>query len=146
MPKKIPLKLLVLRAVLCLCGLAALGTVLMLGITTFTGGPRFSYQVIGRAPAPSGQVVAVLTRVTSGKADDFGYLVDVNATGPDGDSERVANLYAAHRSNSETGLDMIWRDDHTLELRYLSATEAQIDQSDVTVAGQHLTVALKPQH
>jgi hypothetical protein len=143
MSAKIPLKLFVLRAVLCLCGLAALGTVLVLGITIFTGGPRVSYQVMARMPAPSGHIVAVLTRVTSGKAGDFGYLVDVN--GPDGDSERVANLYAAHRSSSEVGLDMVWRDDHTLELRYLSATQAQVDQSDVTVAGQHFTVALKPQ-
>lgn len=145
MPARIPLKLFVLRVVLSLCGPAALGTVLVLGITTITGGPHVSYQIVARAPAPSGHVMAVLTRVTSGKAGDFGYLVDVNSTGPDGDSERVANLYAARRSSSEMGLDMIWRDDRTLEIHYLSATEAQIDQSDVTVAGQHFTVALKPQ-
>jgi hypothetical protein len=139
MSGRIPVRLLILRAVLCLCGLAAVGTILVQGYSTFFSAPKLSHQFIATVAAPGGQLTAVLTRISG--ARDSGYLVDVNA--PDGETERVANFYAVRKGGGEAGLDMVWRGDHTLELHYLRATVARIDQSDVTVAGQPVTILLK---
>lgn len=139
MSGKIPLRLFILRAVLVLCGLAAVGTIAVLGYSSFFGAPKVLHEVMATAPAPGGHLTAVLTRI--GRAGDFGYLVDVNA--PDGESERVANFYAVRKNLSEAGLDMVWQGGHTLELRYQRATVARLDQPDLTLAGQHLIVVLK---
>ncbi len=141
MTGKNTLKLFILRAVLCLCGLAAVGTIGVLAYGSFFGAPKVSHDVIATAHSPGGHLTAVLTRI--GGSGDFGYLVDINA--PDGESERVANFYGVRKNASEIGLDLAWADDHTLELKYQRATVARIDQSDVTMAGRQITILLKPQ-
>jgi len=140
MTGKNTLKLFILRAVLCLCGLAAVGTIGVLAYGSFFGAPKVSHDVIATAHSPGGHLTAVLTRI--GGAGDFGYLVDIDA--PDGESERVANFYGVRKNASEAGLDLAWADDHTLELQYQRATVARIDQSDVTMAGARITIMLKP--
>jgi hypothetical protein len=141
MSERIHLKLFILRAVLCLCGLAAVGTIFLQGYSTFFGAPKLSHQLIATVAAPSGKLTAVLTRISG--AQDSGYLVDVNA--PDGETERVANFYGVRKIGGTVGLDMAWQGDHTLELHYQRATLARLDQSDLTVAGQHVIVRLKSQ-
>ena len=47
-------------------------------------------------------------------------------------------------ADGEAGLDMRWPDAHTLELHYQRATSARLDQSDLTLGGEHLVVVLKP--
>lgn len=141
MSKRIPLRLFILRALLCLCGLAAVGTIFVQGYSTFFGAPKLSHQLIATVATPGGHLTAMLTRISG--AEDAGYLVDVTA--PDGETERVANFYGVHRNGGAAGLDMAWQGDHTLELRYQRATLARLDQSDLTVAGQHVIVQLKPQ-
>lgn len=140
MADRIPLKLLILRSVLVLCGLAAAGTILVVGYGNFFGVPRVAHQLIATVPAPGAQLSAVLTRISGNK--DSGYLVDVTA--PDGESERVANFYAVRRADGASGLDMRWQGAHTLELHYQRATLARLDQPDLTLGGEHLIVVLKP--
>jgi hypothetical protein len=142
MAAPVPLKLVILRAVLVLCGLAAGVTILVVSYSSFFGAPPVSHQLIATMPAPGVQLSAVLTRISGDK--DAGYLVDVTA--PDGESERVANFYAVRKASGAPGLDLAWRDGHTLELHYRRATVARIDQPDLTVAGQHVIVLLKPQN
>jgi len=140
MPRMPPLKLLVLRSVLVLCGLAATGIILGESYSLLFGAPQVQHDLIATAPAPGAQLSAVLTRISGDK--DAGYLVDVTA--PDGESERVANFYAVRKVDGSAGLDMAWRDAHTLELHYRRATSARIDQGDLTMGSQHLIVVLKP--
>jgi hypothetical protein len=140
MTHKVPFKLFVLRAVLILCGLAAAGIILGESYSLLFGAPPVVHETIATVPAPSAQLSAVLTRISGDK--DAGYLVDVTA--PDGESERVANFYAVRKANGSAGLELAWRDAHTLELHYARATLARIDQGDLTVGGEHLVVVLKP--
>lgn len=140
MAHKIPFKLFFLRAVLVLCGLAAAGIVLGETFSLLFGAPPVSHALIATVPAPGAQLSAVLTRISGDK--DAGYLVDVTA--PDGENERVANFYAVRKADGEAGLDMRWPDAHTLELHYQRATSARLDQSDLTLGGEHLVVVLKP--
>jgi hypothetical protein len=140
MTNRIPLKLFILRAVLIFCGLAAVGTILVVGYSSFFGAPRVAHQLIATVPAPGAQLSAVLTRISGDK--DFGFLVDVTA--PDGESERVANFYGVRKADGTAGLNLAWRDAHTLELQYQRATSARIDQADLTLGGEHLVVVLKP--
>jgi len=142
MPAKSPLKLIILRIVLGLCGLAALTIIAFQGVSLFTGGPKISHRVLATAGAPGGKLKAVLTLVTGSNPSDFGYVVDVVATATDSDTARVANVHADKEVGAAV-LKMTWTDSRTLLLRATHGAIAQKEPGDVTVAGQPVTVLLR---
>lgn len=139
---KAPLKLIVLRIVLSLCGLAALAVIVFQGVSLFTGGPNISHRVLATSEAPGGKLKAVLTLVSGSNPADFGYVVDVVATATDRDTARVANVHADKEVGAAV-LNMTWTDPRTLLLHAARGGVAQKEPGDVTVAGQPVTVLLK---
>lgn len=142
MPSKPPVKLIVLRAILSLCGLAALVIIVFQGVSLFTGGPKISHHILVTAAAPDGKLKAVLTLINGRNPADFGYVVDVVSTATSDDTARVANIHADKEIGAAV-VDMTWTDSHTLLLRAARGGVAQKEPGDVTVAGEPVTVLLK---
>jgi hypothetical protein len=135
---KIPVKLFLLRTVLVLCGLAAVGTIVLVGFNVLFGGPQLAHKVIATSPAPDGHLTAVLTQISGGQG--VGFLVDVKAL--DGDTARVANIRTAP-DRPDQPVSIAWKDNHTLELHPSRDVALQLEPGDVTVGGRPVVVTVR---
>lgn len=75
---------------------------------------------------------------------DFGYDVSIAPTGRPKDAQRVVHLYGAIRNEEAYGANLVWINDHTLEVRYLQAKDCRKEQnSPVSIDGIAVTVRLR---
>lgn len=105
-----------------------------------------SWDEVARAPAPSTAVDAVLIETNGGATTSFGYIVYVVPRGQPAertDTQSVARLYGAWRSDSAYGVSLTWQDSTHLSLDYLRARNAELQDSLLTVAGHVIRVSLR---
>jgi hypothetical protein len=100
-----------------------------------------SREVVASAKSPDGRVIARLYEINGGATTDFAYNVQLSRIWPRWDHQ-VASFYGAGRSKCAYGVNLRWRDNQTLDLEYLDATEATFERS-VEVAGREVNVVAK---
>ena len=75
---------------------------------------------------------------------DFGYVVSLAPTKQPDDAIPVASLYGAIRNENAYGVNLIWADDHTLEIQFLRAKHTGLERSSpVSVGGILVKVRLR---
>lgn len=103
--------------------------------------PVSRYDVV-RVPSPSGALEAILTETNGGATTTFGYDVAVTTTGSS-EATNVASLYGATRSKNAYGVDIRWRNDHTLTIQYLDAKSVRNVVDRANVEGHLVDIALQ---
>ncbi len=80
---------------------------------------------VSRVTNPTGDHASVLIETNGGATTSFGYaaFIESNATH---ELVQVAEFYGAVRNNGAYGVDLVWKDDETLDLWYLSARRASL--------------------
>ncbi len=103
--------------------------------------PCSSHEV-ARAVSPDRVLSARLTETNAGATTSFGYDVSVEAVGR-AQSVRVASLYGAVRNQQAYGVNLLWTDEHTLRIRYLSARSVSNVMTFSQVDGHPVDVVLE---
>ena len=120
---------------------------LALSITAISCDPfGWSFDEVARATSPSGKVDAVLVERDGGATTSFGYNIYVVPKGKSvwkRDAE-VAKLYGAVRNENAFGVNLKWEGANNLAAEYLSARSAEVLKESVEVAGEQVTVMLRP--
>lgn len=99
---------------------------------------------VARAPTADRALDAVLTESASRDGDDMAYHVHVVKAGGAVSGEPVARLVGARRGAASFGVNLAWVSPRVLEVRYLDAGEARVDDGAVREAGTGLEVSLVP--
>jgi hypothetical protein len=104
-----------------------------------------SHEEVARTASPSGDVDAVVLEGDGGATTRFWYDVYLVERGGDwDDGEHVAYLYGAIRSSSASGVNARWTGPTSLNIEYLSAQTARLEEEVVRVAGKTRRIALRP--
>ena len=98
---------------------------------------------VATVKSPNGRVQATLTETSQGATTSFEYVVSLKAVSPEGESVRVASLYGAVRNEQAYGLNLSWLNDQTLELQYLTAKAAKLEQPTTVIGGRLIAIRLK---
>ena len=99
---------------------------------------------VARIASPDGSVDAVLTEYNPGATASFVYRIHVVGHGDAWDHAAVAaELYGATRNASAYGVDLHWRDAHTLEARYLQARSIEVPKPRLEVDGHAVAIVLR---
>lgn len=103
-----------------------------------------SRDVLARTASPDGRVYAVLVATGGGTPGAFGFEVHVLPTSRDpvGPETRVARLVDAGRAGGNSGPLLRWASPSELRVEYLRATEAELGQPTVAVAGRVVRVTI----
>jgi len=103
-----------------------------------------SSDTVARVKSPSGRVEAILDETNGGATTSFGYVVSLKATSaPATEVIRVANAYGAVRSDRAYGVNLVWVNEHILEIQYLEARWAKVERAKVLIDGVWITIRLK---
>jgi hypothetical protein len=86
---------------------------------------------VASAKSPNGRLKAILTGTNGGATTSFGYEVDLETIPRWGRTVRVASLYGAARSQQAYGVNLVWLDDQTLEIQYLTAKTAEVERDSI---------------
>jgi hypothetical protein len=103
---------------------------------------------VARAASPDGTVDAVLIERNAGATTSFDYRVHVVPHGGAwGGHPHAAELYGAIRgtsaAGSASGVDLLWRDTNTLEVRYLKAHWTKLPKPQINFNGRAITIMLR---
>ena len=114
-------------------GLAALSLVMLyLVVSSCT-----SEVDVATVYSPDNKVMAIIEETNGGATTSFGYNIYLKSNSAFGFRRRAAALYGAIRSECAYGVDVVWRDPNSVEIRYLSAKESP-DHSESLLVGTRL--------
>lgn len=113
---------------------------LVVALAACSGG---SSDHVARAKSPNGRLEAILTETNGGATTSFGYEVSLETSPGGGDLVRVAKLYGATRNEQAYGANLVWLDNHTLEVQYLNAKSAIVERASLLQNGQTVMVHLR---
>jgi hypothetical protein len=118
--------------------IAVLAIAVLGGAFDPNAGPR----VIATENSPEGGVQAILEVADCGAPCTPGYTVSLKPAFSTIKPVPVAYLDSAMESEHKGGLKMVWLDDKTVELRYLTAEHASVVQPVADINGDQITVHL----
>jgi hypothetical protein len=95
---------------------------------------------VATVKSPDGKVEAILEETNGGATTSFGYIVSLKGLSPEQKPVRVATLYDATRNETAYGVNLVWRNNQALEIRYWKAETAEIEIPSVSVSGQSITI------
>ncbi|MFC3713147.1 hypothetical protein ACFOMD_11220 [Sphingoaurantiacus capsulatus] len=123
------------------CLSLALGGLLLLGL--LLNFACVSRDEVSHLTSPDGAVEATLIETNGGATTSFGYEVRLRrADSWFGSSTQVAYFYGAVRSECAYGVNMRWTGPTTLQLEYLRAYSADVDDKS-RVGGKRITIAAR---
>lgn len=95
--------------------------------------------------SPDSSTVATVTEINGGAITSFGYAIKVqNKNEIISLPKEVANLYGAVRNSCAYGVDLEWKSDEVLLIKYLAAKNVDLDSEKVKVGGKYITIKLVP--
>jgi hypothetical protein len=98
-----------------------------------------SRQVVARVASADASIVAVLYEQPVDAKSSFAYQVEIVANGQ---SQTVAELSGAMRSDRAYGVNLVWSGNDNLGIEYLKADSQKLLIDDVSAGSQKVHVAL----
>jgi len=105
---------------------------------------RPSYDEVARVTSPNGNYDAVLIELNGGATTSFSYEVYITKKNKNlRFKSSVANFYEAVRSDNAYGVNLIWNNQETLTIQYLTAKESTLSSEYVKIDDEIINIKLK---